>query len=138
YKNIAPGFGLAIFVASIFYWYAGKNLMKQTGRKDVTALPTGPSAPSIFLIIFLVILPISKSTGDIYFAWKVALGWCFLEALIELSGAFIGDWLRKLIPRSVLLSCLAGLGLLLLAMNPILQSFEAPYVSFVVLALIFI
>ena len=138
YKNIAPGFGLAIFVASIFYWYAGKNLMKQTGRTDVTALPTGPSAPSIFLIIFLVILPISKSTGDIYFAWKVALGWCFLEALIELSGAFIGDWLRKLIPRSVLLSCLAGLGLLLLAMNPILQSFEAPYVSFVVLALIFI
>ncbi|NLB20950.1 MAG: xanthine permease, partial [Clostridium sp.] len=43
-----------------------------------------------------------------------------------------------IIPRSVLLSALAGLGLLLLAMNPILQSFEAPYVSFVVIAIIFI
>lgn len=138
YKNIAPGFGLAIFAASIFYWYAGKNLMKKENRTDVTALPTGPSAPSIFIIIFLVILPIANSTGDIYFAWRVALGWAFLEALIELSGAFVGDWLRKAIPRSVLLSALGGLGLLLLAMNPILQSFEAPYVSFIVLALIFI
>lgn len=138
YKNIAPGFGLAIFVASIFYWKAGKNLMKKTGRTDVTALPTGPSAPSVFIVIFLVILPIAKATGDIYYAWRVALGWAFLEALIELSGAFVGDWLRKAIPRSVLLSALGGLGLLLLAMNPILQSFEAPYVSFIVLALIFV
>ena len=138
YTRIAPGFGLAIFVAGFFYWYAGKNLMKKTGRKDVTALPSGPSAPSIFLVIFMVMMPIARETGDPYYAWKVALGWCFLEALIELSGAFIGDWLRRIIPRSVLLSCLAGLGLLLLAMNPILQSFEAPLVSFIVLAIIFI
>lgn len=138
YKNIAPGFGLAIFLAGFFYWYAGKNLMKKTGRKDVTALPSGPSAPSIFIVIFMVILPISKSTGDIYYAWKVALGWCFLESLVELSGAFIGEWIRKIIPRTVLLSSLAGLGLLLLSMNPMLQSFEAPLVSLVVLAIIFV
>ncbi|NHW59418.1 xanthine permease, partial [Escherichia coli] len=37
-----------------------------------------------------------------------------------------------------LLSCLSGLGLLLLAMNPMLQAFEAPTVSFIVLLLIFI
>lgn len=138
YKRIAPGFGLAIFIAGFFYWYAGKNLMKKTGRTDVTALPSGPSAPSIFIVVFMVIMPIAKSTGDVYYAWRVALGWCFLEALIELSGAFIGDWLRRIIPRSVLLSALSGLGLLLLAMNPILQSFEAPYVAFVVIAVIFI
>lgn len=138
YKRIAPGFGLAIFSAGFFYWYAGRNLIRKTGRTDVTALPSGPSAPSIFIVVFLVIMPIAKSTGDVYYAWRVALGWCFLESLIELSGAFIGNWLRRIIPRSVLLSALAGLGLLLLAMNPILQSFEAPYVSFVVIAIIFI
>lgn len=138
YKRIAPGFGLAIFIAGFFYWYAGKNLAKKTGRTDVTALPSGPSAPSIFIVIFMVMMPIAKSTGDPYYAWKVALGWCFLEAVVELSGAFIGDWLRRIIPRTVLLSALAGLGLLLLAMNPILQSFEAPYVSLLVIALIFI
>jgi len=138
YTRIAPGFGLAILLAGFFYWYAGRNLIKRTGRTDVTALPSGPSAPSIFIVVFLVIMPISRSTGDMYYAWRVALGWCFLEAAIELSGAFIGEWLRRIIPRSVLLSALSGLGLLLLAMNPILQSFEAPYVSFVVIAVIFI
>lgn len=138
YQNVMPGFGLAIFVAGFFYWYAGKNLVKQTGRQDVTALPSGASAPSIFIVVFLVIQPIAQQTGDIYYAWKVALGWCFLEALIEMSGAFIGDWLRRIIPRTVLLSALAGLGLLLLAMNPILQSFETPLVSLVIIAVIFI
>jgi len=129
---------LAIFLAGFFYWYAGKNLIKKTGRTDVTALPSGPSAPSIFIVVFMVIMPIAKSSGDIYYAWRVALGWCFLESLVELSGAFIGDWLRRIIPRTVLLSALAGLGLLLLAMNPILQSFEAPYVSLLIIAVIFI
>ena len=66
------------------------------------------------------------------------VGWCFLEALIELSGAFIGDWLRRIVPRTVLLSALGGLGLLLLAMNPLLQSFETPLVAFVILTIIFI
>lgn len=138
YKNVIPGFGLAIFLSGFFYWWAGRHLIKKTGRTDVTALPSGASAPSIFIVIFLVIMPIARQTGDIYYAWKVALGWCFLESLVEMSGAFIGDWLRRIIPRSVLLSALAGLGLLLLAMNPMLQTFESPYVSLVILAVIFI
>lgn len=54
-------------------------------------------------------------------------------------GRFLpGETIRKMIPRTVLLSCLSGLGLLLLAMNPMLQAFEAPTVSFIVLLLIFI
>jgi AGZA family xanthine/uracil permease-like MFS transporter len=58
--------------------------------------------------------------------------------LILVGGSFLGETIRKMIPRTVLLSCLSGLGLLLLAMNPMLQAFEAPTVSFIVLLLIFI
>ncbi|MCK5962469.1 xanthine permease, partial [Klebsiella pneumoniae] len=68
----------------------------------------------------------------------IGLVWCFVEALILVGGSFLGETIRKMIPRTVLLSCLSGLGLLLLAMNPMLQAFEAPTVSFIVLLLIFI
>lgn len=138
YGRIVPGFGLAIFIASCCYFVFGRMLVKETGRLDVTALPSGPSAPSIFTVTFLVILPVFKTTNDANFAFSIALVWCFFEAMILIAGAFLGDTLRKIIPRTVLLSCLSGLGLLLLAMNPMLQSFETPIVAFVVLIIIFL
>ncbi len=104
----------------------------------MTALPSGPSAPSIFTVTFLVLMPVYQQTGDADFAIQIGLVWCFVEAMILAGGSFLGETIRKMIPRTVLLSCLSGLGLLLLAMNPMLQAFEAPTVSFIVLLLIFI
>lgn len=136
YSRVAPGFGLAVLLAGIFYWLAAKNLVKKTGRDDVTALPSGPSAPSIFIILYSVMSPMMAQYG-LEGAWQIALGWCFLESLVEMSGAFIGNWIRRIIPRPILLAALGGLGIMLLAMNPILQSFENPLIAFIVLALIF-
>lgn len=138
YGRIVPAFGLAIFIASIAYGWFGYSLAKKTGRTDITALPSGPSAPSIFTVTFLVLIPVFRETNNAQFAFQIALVWCFFEAMILVVGSFLGDTLRKLIPRTVLLSCLSGLGLLLLAMNPMLQSFETPVVAFVVLVIIFI
>lgn len=138
YGRIAPAFGFTVLLASICYAYFGQQMIKQTGRSDVTALPSGPSAPSIFTVTFLVIMPVYQTTQNAEFALQIALVWCFVEAMILVGGSFLGDTIRKMIPRTVLLSCLSGLGLLLLAMNPMLQAFEAPTVSFIVLLLIFI
>jgi AGZA family xanthine/uracil permease-like MFS transporter len=80
-------------------------------------------------------MPVYQQTKDANFAIQIALVWCFVEALILVGGSFSGETIRKMIPRTVLLSCLSGLGLLLLAMNPMLQAFEAPTVSFIVLLL---
>lgn len=138
YGRVVPAFGLAIFLASICYFVFGYYLAKATGRTDVTALPSGPSAPSIFTVTFLVILPVYLSTKNAEFAFQIALVWCFFEAMILVVGSFLGDTIRRMIPRTVLLSCLSGLGLLLLAMNPMLQSFETPIVAFAVLIIIFL
>lgn len=138
YGRIVPGFGLGIFLASCSYFIFGRMLVKETGRLDVTALPSGPSAPSIFTVTFLVILPVYKTTNNAEFAFSIALVWCLFEAAILIAGAFLGDTLRRIIPRTVLLSCLSGLGLILLALNPMLQSFETPIVAFIVLIIIFL
>lgn len=138
YGLVAPAFGLGIFLASACYFVFGYFLAKATGRTDVTALPSGPSAPSIFTVTFLVIVPVYLSTKNAEFAFQIALVWCFFEAMILVVGSFLGDTIRRMIPRTVLLSCLSGLGLLLLAMNPMLQSFETPVVAFAVLIIIFL
>ncbi|MEV7631267.1 hypothetical protein AB0N64_02540 [Microbacterium sp. NPDC089318] len=135
--RIAPAFGLAILITSSMYVWFARRLAAKEGRGDVVALPSGPSAPSIFTVTFLVILPVYSSTQNAEFAVGIGLVWGFLEGLILFVGSFFGDLLRRAVPRSVLLACLAGLGLLLLAMNPMLQTFQFPVVAFVVLVIVF-
>ena len=62
--RIAPAFGLAIMAASVAYAWFARKLAKETGRTDVTALPSGPSAPSIFTVTFLVLMPVYQATKD--------------------------------------------------------------------------
>lgn len=138
FGQVVPAFGLAVLCASLFYVWFAIQLAKKSGRSDVVALPSGPSAPSIFTVTFLVLLPVYQATGDHMFALKVGLVWGFVEGAILFAGSMMGDLLRRIVPRTVLLSCLAGLGLLLLAMNPMLEAFHTPVVAFVVLTLIFI
>lgn len=135
--RIAPAFGLAILITSSMYVWFARRLAAKEGRSDVVALPSGPSAPSIFTVTFLVILPVYSSTQNAEFAVGIGLVWGFLEGLILFVGSFFGDALRRAVPRSVLLACLAGLGLLLLAMNPMLQAFQFPVVAFIVLVIVF-
>ncbi|MFE6734147.1 hypothetical protein [Microbacterium sp. NPDC057650] len=135
--RIAPAFGLAILITSTMYVMFARRLAQKEGRDDVVALPSGPSAPSIFTVTFLVILPVYSTTQNAELAVGIGLVWGFLEGLILFVGSFFGDLLRRAVPRSVLLACLAGLGLLLLAMNPMLQSFQFPVVAFIVLVIVF-
>ena len=82
YGRIAPAFGLAVLAASICYAWFGMQMARHTGRTDVTALPSGPSAPSIFTVTFLVLMPVYQQTGDAEFAIQIGLVWCFVEAMI--------------------------------------------------------
>ncbi len=138
FGRIVPAFGLGVFFASVAYVIFANRMARRLGRTDITALPSGPAAPAIFTITFLVLLPVYTTTNDPALAIGIALVWGFIENVILFVGAFLGDSLRRAVPRTVLLACLAGLGLLLLAMNPMLQSFATPVVAFVVLTLIFI
>jgi adenine/guanine/hypoxanthine permease len=137
FKRIVPGFGFAVLLSGIIFAYFAYKLAKKTGREDVTALPSGSSSPGIFLIVFVIMLPLYHQTQDAVFTTTVAVIWGFVEASILFLGAFLGETIRKIVPRTVLLAALAGLAFVFLGMNPMLQSFEMPVVAFVALIIIF-
>ena len=58
FGRIVPAFGLGVFVASCSYVFFANRLARKLGRTDITALPSGPAAPEIFTITFLVLLPV--------------------------------------------------------------------------------
>src|SRR5262247_2359854 len=111
YGRVLPALGIALPLGNLFYAYLAWQLAKQEGRSDVTAMPYGPSVPHMFIVVFLVMLPVYLETKDAKLAWMAGLAWCFIIGVIVLLGAFIGPQLRALTPRAAMLGTLAGISI---------------------------
>ena len=62
FGTILPAIGLMLFLGNIYYALMARRLSKREGRIDVTALPSGPSVPHMFFVVFAIMLPIKLST----------------------------------------------------------------------------
>jgi AGZA family xanthine/uracil permease-like MFS transporter len=136
--RILPGAALSILVGNLFYAWQARRLAQRTGRDDVTALPYGINTPSVIAFIFLIMGPIYQETKNPTLAWQAGLLACFLSGVMEIIGAFCGDWLRRHTPRAALLSALAGIAVTLIAMGFVFQLFAAPLIGFLPMMLILV
>lgn len=142
--RVLPGAALSVIVGNLYYAWQAQQLSRRTGRTDVTALPYGINTVSLFAFVFLVMLPIklaAQSAGAsaeeaALVAWQLGLGACFVSALIELLGAFVGDAVRRHTPRAALLSTLAGIAISFIAIDFAVRTFAAPLVAMLPLGII--
>ena len=124
--RILPGVALSILGGNIFYSWQAHRLAERTGRNDVTAIPFGVNAPTIFAYIFLIMLPVYERTHDSNIAWQAGVFACFLSGIVQTAGAFCTDWLRRHTPRAALLCPLAGIAMAFLCMGFVLRIFQVP------------
>ena len=136
FGRILPAVGVMLVVSNVYYFFMARRLAFKTGRMDVTAMPAGPSVPHMFIVVLVIMLPVKIATGDPILAWSVGLAWAFIEGLINVSGAFIAPYIRKLTPRAALLGTLAGVSLAFIAMRPAEQIFMTPFIGLVGLAIV--
>ena len=64
FGRILPAAGLMMFLSTAYYAWLAYRLAKKTGRDDVCALPSGISVPHMFIVTFVIMLPITIKTGD--------------------------------------------------------------------------
>jgi xanthine/uracil/vitamin C permease (AzgA family) len=64
FGRILPATGLMLCLSTMYYAWLAYRLAKQTGRSDVCALPSGISVPHMFIVVFVIMLPIALKTGD--------------------------------------------------------------------------
>jgi adenine/guanine/hypoxanthine permease len=137
--RILPGVALSIFAGNIFYAGQAHRLAQRTGRTDVTAIPFGVNAPTIFVYVALIMQPVYQRTHDANLAWQAGVFASFLSGVIQSAGAFCTDWLRRTTPRAALLSPLAGTAMAFLCLDFVLRVFQTPELgllpSIVVLAI---
>ncbi|HIF61064.1 MAG TPA: regulator [Rhodospirillales bacterium] len=136
FGHILPAVGLMLFLGNIYYALMAKRLADSTGRSDVTALPSGPSVPHMFIVVFVIMLPIAIQTKDPIKAWEAGLAWVFIEGIVLFAGAFIAPTIRRLTPRAALLGTLAGISITFISLRPAMEIFETPIIGMISLIII--
>ena len=94
FGRILPALGLMLFLSTVYYAWLGYRLAKRTGRSDVCALPSGISVPHMFVVTFVVMLPILAKTNDPVQAWEAGLTWVFVQSFVLMAGGFIAPVIR--------------------------------------------
>jgi AGZA family xanthine/uracil permease-like MFS transporter len=136
FGRILPALGLMLCLSTCYYAFLAYRLAKQTGRTDVCALPSGISVPHMFVVTFVVMLPIKLLTNDPVQAWEAGLTWVFVQSFVLMVGGFVGPAIRRITPRAALLGSLAGISLTFISMSPAAQVFSTPVIGVVCFAVI--
>src|SRR5216110_3379252 len=138
FGRILPATGLMLCLSTLYYAWLAYRLARQTGRSDVCALPSGISVPHMFIVTFVIMLPIAIKTGDPIQGWSAGLVWVFFQSFILMIGGFIAPIIRKITPRAALLGTLAGVSVTFISMRPALEMYMTPQIGLVCFAIILV
>ena len=138
FGRILPATGLMLCLSTVYYARLAYNLAKKTGRTDVCALPSGISVPHMFVVVFVIMLPIALKTGDPIKGWEAGLCWVFVQSFVLMAGGFIAPVIRKITPRAALLGTLAGVSVSFISMRPALEMFMTPVIGLVCFTIILV
>jgi AGZA family xanthine/uracil permease-like MFS transporter len=138
FGRILPALGLMMCLSTCYYAWLAYKLAEKTGRKDVCALPSGVSVPHMFIVTFVIMLPIALKTNDPIKGWEAGLVWVFFQSFILMIGGFVAPYVRKITPRAALLGTLAGVSITFIAMRPALEMFMTPQIGLVCFAIILV
>lgn len=136
FGRILPATGLMLCLSTLYYAWLAYRLAKETGRTDVCALPSGTSVPHMFVVTFIIMLPITLKTGDPVKGWEAGLTWVFLQSFVLMIGGFIAPVIRRITPRAALLGTLAGVAVTFISMRPALEMFLTPVIGITCFAII--
>lgn len=136
FGRILPATGLMMFLSTVYYAWLAYRLAKKEGRNDVCALPSGISVPHMFIVVFVIMMPIAAKTGDPIKGWEAGLTWVFVQSFVLMIGGFIAPFIRRITPRAALLGALAGVSIAFISMRPSLDMYMEPIIGLVCFAIL--
>src|ERR1700761_7394533 len=136
FRRILPATGLMMCLSTGYYALLAYRLAKKTGRDDVCALPSGISVPHMFIVTFVIMLPIALKTGNPVKGWEAGLTWVFIQSLVLMVGGFVAPIIRRITPRAALLGTLAGVSVTFISMKPAIEMFMTPVIGLTCFAII--
>src|SRR5256885_6310982 len=63
FGRILPALGLMMCLSTFYYAWLAYRLAPKTRRPHICALPSGVSVPRLFIVTFVILLPVTIKTG---------------------------------------------------------------------------
>ena len=92
----------------------------------------------MFIVTFVIMLPITLKTNDPIKGWEAGLVWVFFQSFILMIGGFVAPYIRKITPRAALLGTLAGVSITFISMRPALEMYMTPVIGLTCFAIIMV
>ena len=144
YTRMFPGTAFGVLFGDLIYTWMAFRLARKTGNTKVTAMPLGLDTPSTIGIALVVLGPAFiglKAEGiperdAALMTWYIGMATMVFMGMVKIVFSFFGNWVQKIVPQAGLLGSLAGIGLGLIAMTPLIDIFGMPLVGLISLGLI--
>ncbi len=145
YTRMFPGTAFGVLFGDLVYTWMAFRLAKKTGNTRVTAMPLGLDTPSTIGLVLVVLGPAFlglKAEGyaerdAAMMTWYIGMATMMFMGVVKLIFSFLGKWVQRIVPQAGLLGSLAGIGLGLIGMTPLIDIFGMPLVGLVSLGMIF-
>jgi AGZA family xanthine/uracil permease-like MFS transporter len=92
----------------------------------------------MFIVTFVIMLPVKLATGDPIKGWQAGLTWVFIQSFVLMAGGFLAPIVRRITPKAALLGALAGVSITFISMKPALEMFMTPTIGVVCFAIILV
>ena len=136
--HMVPGTAMGVLIGDLTYSWMAVRLARRTGREDVTAMPLGLNAPSVFGMSFAVIGPAYLASHDAMLSWEIGMAVTVLAGLFKIGLSFCGNAVRSIVPRAALLGSIGGAGIALIGVLPLLKIFSDPIPGLLALSLLLV
>jgi AGZA family xanthine/uracil permease-like MFS transporter len=144
YTRMFPGTAFGVLFGDLVYTWMAFRLSKKTGNTTVTAMPLGLDTPSTIGMALVVLGPAflglkaeGMSENDAaMMTWYIGMATMVVIGVIKVIFSFIGQWVQKVVPQAGLLGSLAGIGLALIGLTPLVDIFGMPVIGMISLGLI--
>jgi len=144
YTRMFPGTAFGVLFGDLVYTWMAFRLSKRTGNTTVTAMPLGLDTPSTIGMALAVLGPAfiglkAEGMSEVDAAmmtWYIGMATMVVIGVLKIVFSFIGQWVQKVVPQAGLLGSLAGIGLALIGLTPLLDIFGMPVIGMISLGLI--
>ena len=144
YMYMFPGTAFGVLFGDLVYTWLAFRLAKRSGSTTVTAMPLGLDTPSTIGIALVVLGPAFlglKAEGyserdAAMMTWYIGMATMVFIGIIKVVFSFLGRWVQKIVPQAGLLGSLAGIGLALIGLIPLIDIFGMPLVGMLALGLV--
>lgn len=135
-SRVLPGVGLALILGNLGAAAIAKRQASDTEQVAVPVLGVGLDMASIFLICFLVVLPMRALTDSSFPAWQVGAAATVLVGLVQCLSIFAPERAMDEMSRAAVLSPVGALAFLFLALPAVFGIFTIATLLLAIVAVV--